>query len=78
MKKIFFFFLAIPIILLIIFIAIYDELDVNKLLANIQKDTNLIINFEDKGKWKFYPSIGYANIFSALTASGKNSPIGRS
>ena len=65
MKKIFFFFLAIPIILLIIFIAIYDELDVNKLLANIQKDTNLIINFEDKGKWKFYPSIGYANIFSA-------------
>ena len=34
-------------------------------MANIQKDTNLIINFEDKGKWKFYPSIGYANIFSA-------------
>jgi len=59
MKKIFFFLLAIPIILSIIFLAIYDELNVNKFLANIQKDTNLIINLENKGKWKFYPSIGY-------------------
>ena len=65
MKKIFFFLLAIPIILLIIFLAIYDELNVNKFLANIQKDTNLIINLEDKGKWKFYPSIEYANMISA-------------
>ena len=65
MKKIFFFLLAIPIILSIIFLAIYDELNVNKFLANIQKDTNLIINLEDKGKWKFYPSIEYANMISA-------------
>ena len=65
MKKIFFFLLAIPIILLITFFAIYDQLNVNKLLGNIQKDTNLIINLEDKGKWKFYPSIEYANMISA-------------
>ena len=65
MKKIFFFLLAIPIILLIIFLAIYDELNVNKFLANIQKDTNLIINLEDKGKWEFYPSIEYENMISA-------------
>ncbi|MDC0056883.1 AsmA-like C-terminal region-containing protein [Alphaproteobacteria bacterium] len=65
MKKIFFFLLAIPIILLIIFLAIYDELNANKLLANIQKDTNLIINLEDGGKWKFYPSIEYASMISA-------------
>ena len=64
MKKIFFFLLAIPIILLITFFAIYDQLNVNKLLGNIQKDTNLIINLEDKGKWKFYPSIEYANMIS--------------
>ena len=64
MKKIFFFLLTVPIILLIIFIAIYDELNVNKLLANIQKDTGLIINLEDMEKWKFYPSIEYANIIS--------------
>ena len=65
MKKIFFFLLAIPIILLIIFLAIYNELNVNKFLANIQKDTNLIINLEDKGKWNFYPSIEYENMISA-------------
>jgi len=65
MKKIFFFLLAIPIILSIIFLAIYDELNVNKFLANIQKDTNLIINLEDKGKWEFYPSIEYENMVSA-------------
>ena len=64
MKKIFFFLLAIPIILLITFFAIYDQLNVNKLLGNIQKDTNLIINLEDKGKWKFYPSIEYTNLIS--------------
>ena len=54
MKKIFFFLLAIPIILSIIFLAIYDELNVNKFLANIQKDTNLIIYLEDKGKMRFF------------------------
>ena len=64
MKKIFIFFLVILIISSIIFFAIKDQLDVNKILNKIEKDTNFKVFLEKDEVWTFYPHFEYQNNIS--------------
>ena len=64
MKKIFIFFSIILIICSIIFFAIKDQVDVNKILSKIEKETNFKIFLDEEAVWNFYPHFEYQNNIS--------------
>ena len=61
MKKILSFIVVITIILIIIFIAIKDNFNLNKIIIDIEKKTDLTITLNNESKWKFYPLIKFYN-----------------
>ena len=61
MKKIFIFIAIAVIIFSLIFIEIRDNFNLNKIINNIEKKTNLTINLNDESKWKYYPLITFKN-----------------
>lgn len=64
MKKIFFFFISITIILILITFSLKDKLIINTILENIEKEIGISVELKDNQKWDFYPKISYQNNLS--------------
>ena len=79
MRKILIFLISLIIICSFIFFVIKEKLNINKILANIENDTGINIELQDKQKWAYYPKIAYQNNLSLDNKSGnlvvKNSSI---
>ena len=72
MRKILISIFSLIIISSLIFFAIKDKLNINKILANIENDTGIIIELQDKQKWTYYPKIAYQN---NLSINNKNNNL---
>jgi len=79
MRKFLISLISLIIICSLIFFTIKDKLNINKILANIENDTGIIIELQDKQKWIYYPKIAYQNNLSLNNKSSnltiKNSII---
>ena len=79
MRKFLISLISLIIICSLIFFTIKDKLNINKILANIENDTGINIELQDKQKWTYYPKIAYQNNLSLNNKSGnltiKNSNI---
>tara|TARA_B110000116_G_scaffold9456_1_gene7867 strand:- start:3559 stop:4638 length:1080 start_codon:yes stop_codon:yes gene_type:complete len=70
MRKILIFLISLAIICSLIFFAIKDKLNINKILTKIENDTGINIELQDKQKWVYYPKIAYKNNLSLNNKSG--------
>ena len=61
MKRFFIFIAVIAIILTLIFVAIMDNFNLNKIIKDIEKQTNLTIALNNQTKWNYYPHIKFSN-----------------
>jgi hypothetical protein len=61
MQKKFIFIAITAIILILIFIAIRDNFNLHKIIAELEKQTDLTIILNDKSKWNYYPHIELRN-----------------
>ena len=64
MRKILISIFSLIIISSLIFFAIKDKLNINKILANIEKDIGINVTLKNKKKWAFFPKISYQNYIS--------------
>ena len=70
MRKILIFLISLAIICSLIFFAIKDKLNINKILTNIENDTGINIELQGKQKWTYYPKIAYKNNLSLNNKGG--------
>ena len=61
MRKIFTFIVVAAIILILIFIAIKDNFNLNKIIIDLEKQTDLKITLNNESKWNYYPLIKFNN-----------------
>ena len=61
MRKIFTFIVVAAIILILIFIAIKDNFNLNKIITDIEKQNDLTITLNNESKWNYYPLIKLNN-----------------
>ena len=61
MQKKFIFIAITAIILILIFIAIRDNFNLHKIIAKLEKQTDLTIILNDESKWNYYPHIELRN-----------------
>ena len=61
MRKIFSLIVVIAIILILIFIAIKDNFNLNKIIIDLEKQTDLKITLNNESKWNYYPLIKFNN-----------------
>ena len=61
MRKIFTFIVVAAIILILIFIAIKDNFNLNKIITDIEKQNDLTITLNNESKWNYYPLIELNN-----------------
>ena len=61
MKKNFIIIATTAIILILIFIAIRDNFNLHKIIAELEKQTDLTIVLNDESKWNYYPHIEFRN-----------------
>ena len=61
MRKIFTFIVVATIILILIFIAIKDNFNLNKIITDIEKQNDLTITLNNESKWNYYPLIELNN-----------------
>ncbi len=61
MKKNFIIIATTAIILILIFIAIKDNFNLHKIIAELEKQTDLTIVLNDESKWNYYPHIEFRN-----------------
>ena len=64
MRKILISIFSLIIISSLIFFAIKDKLNINKILANIENDIGINVTLKNKKKWAFFPKISYQNYIS--------------
>ena len=64
MRKILISIFSLIIIFSLIFFAIKDKLNINKILANIENDIGINVTLKNKKKWAFFPKISYQNYIS--------------
>ena len=64
MRKILISIFSLIIIFSLIFFAIKDKLNINKILANIENDIGINVTLKNKQKWAFFPKISYQNYLS--------------
>ena len=64
MRKILISIFSLIIIFSLIFFAIKDKLNINKILANIENDIGINVTLKNKQKWAFFPKISYQNYIS--------------
>ena len=61
MGKIFTFIVVTTIILILIFIAIRDNFNLNKIITDLEKQTNFTFTLNNESKWNYYPLIKFNN-----------------
>ena len=61
MKKTFIFIAVAAIILVLIFVAIIDTFNINKIITELEKQTDLTITLNNESKWNYYPIIKFNN-----------------
>jgi len=61
MRKIFSLIVVTAIILILIFIAIKDNFNLNKIIIDLEKQTDLKITLNNESKWNYYPLIKFNN-----------------
>ena len=61
MRKIITFIVVTAIILFLIFIAIRDNFNLNKIIADLEKQTDLTFTLNSESKWNYYPQIKFNN-----------------
>ena len=61
MRKVFTLIVITAIILILIFIAIKDNFNLNKIITDIEKQNDLTITLNNESKWNYYPLIKFNN-----------------
>ena len=61
MKKILIFIATTAIILTLIFVAIRDSFNLNKIITELEKQNDLTITLNNESKWNYYPIIKFNN-----------------
>ena len=70
MRKLLILLISLIIILTLIFLALKDKLNINKILESIETDTGINIELQDNQKWSYYPKISYQNNLSLYGNNG--------
>ena len=76
-RKVIILLISLTIIFSLIFIAIKDKLNVNKILKNIENDTGIKIDLKNNQEWSYYPKISYQNNLSLYGNENNLIPLDR-